>query len=114
MISALQEEQVVRNFSEIQPGMLLTGYVRNVMHFGVFVEFPFGVTGLAPKVVSHAFTCLRKTACIISQKRLKCFLSKVGGNSSVGWSCICTASLSGIKTAFNLVFLFTSKMKKMT
>lgn len=56
MISAVQEEQVVRNFSEIQPGMLLTGYVRNIMHFGVFVEFPFGVTGLAPKVVSHVFT----------------------------------------------------------
>lgn len=55
MISAVQEEQVVRSFSEIQPGMLLTGYVRNVMPFGVFVEFPFGVTGLAPKVVSNAF-----------------------------------------------------------
>ncbi|XP_075614116.1 protein RRP5 homolog isoform X1 [Balearica regulorum gibbericeps] len=50
VISAVQEEQVVRSFSEIQPGMLLTGYVRNVMPFGVFVEFPFGVTGLAPKV----------------------------------------------------------------
>ncbi|XP_015722403.1 protein RRP5 homolog isoform X3 [Coturnix japonica] len=49
VISAVQEEQVVRSFSEIQPGVLLVGYVRKVMPFGVFVEFPFGVTGLAPK-----------------------------------------------------------------
>ncbi|OXB82387.1 UNVERIFIED_CONTAM: hypothetical protein H355_009312, partial [Colinus virginianus] len=50
VISAVQEEQVVRSFSEIQPEVLLVGYVRKVMPFGVFVEFPFGVTGLAPKV----------------------------------------------------------------
>lgn len=59
MISAVQEEQVVRSFPEIQPGMLLTGYVRNVMPFGVFVEFPFGVTGLAPKVVSEQHVAIR-------------------------------------------------------
>lgn len=64
MISAVQEEQVVRNFSEIQPGMLLTGYVRNVMPFGVFVEFPFGVTGLAPKVVSNASTSV-SSMCVL-------------------------------------------------
>lgn len=64
MISAVQEEQVVRSFSEIQPGMLLAGYVRNVMPFGVFVEFPFGVTGLAPKVVSDACTSL-SSMCVI-------------------------------------------------
>ena len=64
MISAVQEEQVVRSFSEIQCGMLLTGYVRNVMPFGVFVEFPFGVTGLAPKVVSNAFT-LANSVCVV-------------------------------------------------
>lgn len=46
----------MRSFSEIQPGMLLIGYVRNVMPFGVFVEFPFGVTGLAPKVVNNTLT----------------------------------------------------------
>nr|XP_014427885.1 protein RRP5 homolog [Pelodiscus sinensis] len=49
VISAVQEEQVVRSFSEIQPGMQLIGYVRNIMSYGVFVEFPFGLAGLAPK-----------------------------------------------------------------
>uniref|UniRef100_A0A8C3BB73 Protein RRP5 homolog n=1 Tax=Cairina moschata TaxID=8855 RepID=A0A8C3BB73_CAIMO len=67
VISALQEEQVVRNFSEIQPGMLLTGYVRNVMHFGVFVEFPFGVTGLAPKSMSDKFVTDTKDHFVVGQ-----------------------------------------------
>uniref|UniRef100_A0A8B9T781 Protein RRP5 homolog n=1 Tax=Anas platyrhynchos TaxID=8839 RepID=A0A8B9T781_ANAPL len=68
VISAVQEEQVVRNFSEIQPGMLLTGYVRNVMHFGVFVEFPFGVTGLAPKVsMSDKFVTDTKDHFVVGQ-----------------------------------------------
>lgn len=35
----------------MEPGMLLTGFVRNVMPYGVFVEFPCGLTGLAPKSV---------------------------------------------------------------
>lgn len=42
----------MKNFSDIQPGLLLTGYVRNIMPYGVFVEFPYGLTGLAPKSVS--------------------------------------------------------------
>ncbi|NXF82226.1 RRP5 protein, partial [Sclerurus mexicanus] len=68
VISAVQEEQVVRNFSEIQPGMLLTGYVRNVMPFGVFVEFPFGVTGLAPKVsMSDKFVTDTKDHFVVGQ-----------------------------------------------
>ncbi|NXD77943.1 RRP5 protein, partial [Halcyon senegalensis] len=68
VISALQEEQVVRNFSEIQPGMVLTGYVKNVMPFGVFVEFPFGVTGLAPKVsMSDKFVTDTKDHFVVGQ-----------------------------------------------
>ncbi|KAM8805938.1 protein RRP5 homolog [Eudromia elegans] len=68
IISALQEEQVVRSFSEIQPGMLLTGYVRNVMPFGVFVEFPFGVTGLAPKTsMSDKFVTDTKDHFVVGQ-----------------------------------------------
>ncbi|NWR32721.1 RRP5 protein, partial [Tachuris rubrigastra] len=68
VISAVQEEQVVRSFSEIQPGMLLTGYVRNVMSFGVFVEFPFGVTGLAPKVsMSDKFVTDTKDHFVVGQ-----------------------------------------------
>ncbi|XP_064320140.1 protein RRP5 homolog isoform X2 [Phalacrocorax carbo] len=68
VISAVQEDQVVRSFSEIQPGMLLTGYVRNVMPFGVFVEFPFGVTGLAPKVsMSDKFVTDTKDHFVVGQ-----------------------------------------------
>ncbi|NXG17724.1 RRP5 protein, partial [Grallaria varia] len=68
VISAVQEEQVVRSFSEIQAGMLLTGYVRNVMPFGVFVEFPFGVTGLAPKVsMSDKFVTDTKDHFVVGQ-----------------------------------------------
>ncbi|KAM6306459.1 protein RRP5 homolog [Aegotheles albertisi] len=68
VISAVQEEQVVRSFSEIQPGMLLTGYVRNVLPFGVFVEFPFGVTGLAPKVtMSDKFVTDTKDHFVVGQ-----------------------------------------------
>ncbi|XP_074882410.1 protein RRP5 homolog isoform X1 [Buteo buteo] len=68
VISAVQEEQIVRSFSEIQPGMLLTGYVRNVMPFGVFVEFPFGVTGLAPKVsMSDKFVTDTKDHFVVGQ-----------------------------------------------
>uniref|UniRef100_A0A803YNN3 Protein RRP5 homolog n=1 Tax=Meleagris gallopavo TaxID=9103 RepID=A0A803YNN3_MELGA len=68
VISAVQEEQVVRSFSEIQPGVLLTGYVRKVMPFGVFVEFPFGVTGLAPKVsMSDKFVTDTKDHFVVGQ-----------------------------------------------
>ncbi|NXP78545.1 RRP5 protein, partial [Ramphastos sulfuratus] len=68
VISAVQEKQVVRSFSEIKPGMLLTGYVRNVMPFGVFVEFPFGVTGLAPKVsMSDKFVTDTKDHFVVGQ-----------------------------------------------
>ncbi|NWI11122.1 RRP5 protein, partial [Crypturellus soui] len=68
VISAVQEEQVVRTFSEIQPGMLLTGYVRNVMPFGVFVEFPYGLTGLAPKTsMSDKFVTDTKDHFVVGQ-----------------------------------------------
>ncbi|XP_060097704.1 protein RRP5 homolog isoform X2 [Heteronotia binoei] len=49
IISALEGDHAVKNFSDIQPGLLLMGYVRNIMPYGVFVEFPYGLTGLAPK-----------------------------------------------------------------
>ncbi|OXB58266.1 hypothetical protein ASZ78_010460 [Callipepla squamata] len=68
VISAVQEEQVVRSFSEIQPEVLLVGYVRKVMPFGVFVEFPFGVTGLAPKVsMSDKFVTDTKDHFVVGQ-----------------------------------------------
>ncbi|KAJ1140731.1 hypothetical protein NDU88_007070, partial [Pleurodeles waltl] len=49
LISSYEEGNIVKDFSDIQTGMLMTGYIRNIMSYGVFVEFPHGLCGLAPK-----------------------------------------------------------------
>ncbi|XP_048361288.1 protein RRP5 homolog isoform X2 [Sphaerodactylus townsendi] len=68
IISAIEGEHVVKNFSDIQPGLLLTGYVRNIMPYGVFVEFPYGLTGLAPKsAMSDKFVTATKDHFVIGQ-----------------------------------------------
>ncbi|KAL1281885.1 hypothetical protein QQF64_000688, partial [Cirrhinus molitorella] len=36
------------NFSEVQVGMEMVGWVKSIMPYGVFVEFPHGLFGLAP------------------------------------------------------------------
>lgn len=41
-----------KEFSEIKVGMQLIGWIKNIMPYGVFVEFPHGLVGLAPKSVS--------------------------------------------------------------
>ncbi|XP_036591860.1 protein RRP5 homolog [Trichosurus vulpecula] len=51
LISAVESGQDPKVFSEFQPGMLLTGFVKSVKAYGVFVQFPSGLTGLAPKSV---------------------------------------------------------------
>lgn len=67
---------MVKSFSDIQPGLLLTGFVRNVMPYGVFVEFPYGLTGLAPKSVRHVALSLLKE--VYSQMlRKRCFLVEI-------------------------------------
>ncbi|XP_015275588.1 PREDICTED: protein RRP5 homolog [Gekko japonicus] len=68
IISAIEGGNVVKNFSDIQPGLLLTGYVRNIMPYGVFVEFPYGLTGLAPKsAMSDKFVTNTKDHFVIGQ-----------------------------------------------
>ncbi|XP_054896895.1 protein RRP5 homolog [Poeciliopsis prolifica] len=47
--SSLEEGAVAKDFSEITVGMQLVGCIRNIMSYGVFVEFPYGLVGLAPK-----------------------------------------------------------------
>ncbi|XP_069045275.1 protein RRP5 homolog isoform X2 [Lepisosteus oculatus] len=48
-LKAVFEDGVVaRNFAELNAGMLLAGWIKNVMSYGVFVEFPYGLVGLAP------------------------------------------------------------------
>ncbi|XP_045547123.1 protein RRP5 homolog [Salmo salar] len=48
--SFLEEGGVVaKEFSDITVGVQLIGWVKNIMPYGVFVEFPYGLVGLAPK-----------------------------------------------------------------
>ncbi|XP_063163179.1 protein RRP5 homolog isoform X1 [Candoia aspera] len=68
LISSMEEEHVVKSFADIQPGLLLTGFVRNIMSYGVFVEFPYGLTGLAPKsAMSDKFVTDTKDHCVVGQ-----------------------------------------------
>ncbi|XP_070830544.1 protein RRP5 homolog isoform X2 [Chaetodon trifascialis] len=46
---SLEEGVVAKDFSEITVGMELIGWIKNIMSYGVFVEFPYGLFGLAPK-----------------------------------------------------------------
>uniref|UniRef100_A0A5F8H2Q7 Protein RRP5 homolog n=1 Tax=Monodelphis domestica TaxID=13616 RepID=A0A5F8H2Q7_MONDO len=49
LISAVESGQDPKVFSEFQPGMLLTGFVKSIKAYGIFVQFPSGLSGLAPK-----------------------------------------------------------------
>ncbi|KAM5272458.1 protein RRP5 homolog isoform 2-T2 [Ctenodactylus gundi] len=51
LVSTVEGGQDPKNFSEIQPGMLLTGFVKSIKDYGVFVQFPSGLSGLAPKAI---------------------------------------------------------------
>ncbi|XP_069561077.1 protein RRP5 homolog isoform X2 [Brachyistius frenatus] len=46
---SLEEGMVAKDFSEITVGRQLIGWIKNIMSYGVFVEFPYGLVGLAPK-----------------------------------------------------------------
>lgn len=54
---ALEEGVIAKDFSEITIGMQLIGWIKNIMSYGVFVEFPYGLVGLAPKSVSEKAFC---------------------------------------------------------
>uniref|UniRef100_A0AAQ4Q1H9 Protein RRP5 homolog n=1 Tax=Gasterosteus aculeatus aculeatus TaxID=481459 RepID=A0AAQ4Q1H9_GASAC len=46
---SLEQGVFAKNFSEVTVGMQLIGWIKNLMPYGVFVEFPYGLVGLAPK-----------------------------------------------------------------
>ncbi|KAM9856432.1 protein RRP5 homolog [Aulostomus maculatus] len=46
---SLEEGVGAKDFSEVTIGMQLIGWIKNIMSYGVFVEFPYGLVGLAPK-----------------------------------------------------------------
>ncbi|XP_051778120.1 LOW QUALITY PROTEIN: protein RRP5 homolog [Erpetoichthys calabaricus] len=47
--NSVEENDLPKDISDLHSGMLLIGFVRNIKPYGVFVEFPFGLIGLAPK-----------------------------------------------------------------
>ncbi|KAM8878573.1 protein RRP5 homolog isoform 2-T2 [Spinachia spinachia] len=46
---SLEQGVFAKDFSEVTVGMQLIGWIKNIMPYGVFVEFPHGLVGLAPK-----------------------------------------------------------------
>ncbi|XP_060027377.1 protein RRP5 homolog [Erinaceus europaeus] len=51
LVSTVEGGQDPKSFSEIQPGMVLIGFVKSIKDYGVFVQFPSGLSGLAPKAI---------------------------------------------------------------
>ncbi|XP_028005179.2 protein RRP5 homolog [Eptesicus fuscus] len=51
LVSTVEGGQDPKTFSEIHPGMLLIGFVKSIKDYGVFVQFPSGLSGLAPKAI---------------------------------------------------------------
>ncbi|XP_041477321.1 protein RRP5 homolog [Lytechinus variegatus] len=49
--AARNETEIVRDFSELETDMILLGVLRQTMSYGVFVEFPNNIVGLAPKSI---------------------------------------------------------------
>ncbi|XP_053548424.1 protein RRP5 homolog [Bombina bombina] len=49
LISSVEQGHYVKDISELQVGMSLTGFVKNIMPYGVFVEIPCGLVGLVPR-----------------------------------------------------------------
>lgn len=45
----LEEGNIPQKFSELQVGMQMLGWVKNIMPYGVFIDFPHGLFGLAPR-----------------------------------------------------------------
>ena len=52
----LEEGLFAKGFSDMVVGLNLVGWIKKVMPYGVFVEFPGAIMGLAPKSVSVAPT----------------------------------------------------------
>ncbi|XP_067114996.1 protein RRP5 homolog isoform X2 [Osmerus mordax] len=47
--ASMEDGPVAKEFSDVKVGMQLIGWIKNIMPYGVFVEFPCGLVGLAPK-----------------------------------------------------------------
>ncbi|XP_006816311.2 protein RRP5 homolog, partial [Saccoglossus kowalevskii] len=50
LIQAVKDNQCVTNFSDLYVDLVLNGFIKQIMPYGVFVGFPNNITGLAPKL----------------------------------------------------------------
>ncbi|XP_022789365.1 protein RRP5 homolog [Stylophora pistillata] len=48
LVKAASEDRLLTSFKDVEVGMVLPGFVKKVMSYGVFVEFSRGIFGLAP------------------------------------------------------------------
>lgn len=49
LLAFVEQGPVAKDFTELQVGMVMPAIVKNIMPYGVFVEFAHGLVGLAPK-----------------------------------------------------------------
>ncbi|XP_076839425.1 protein RRP5 homolog [Brachyhypopomus gauderio] len=49
LMAALEAGAMVTAFSELKVGVTMLGWVKSIMPFGIFIDFPHGLCGLAPK-----------------------------------------------------------------
>lgn len=49
LLKAAKQGDFVTKFDDIQPGMMLAGAIKNIMSYGIFVDFAGGLFGLVPK-----------------------------------------------------------------
>ncbi|XP_051982643.1 protein RRP5 homolog [Xyrauchen texanus] len=47
--ACLEDGIIPKEFSELQVGMQMVGWVKNIMPYGVFIDYPHGLCSLAPK-----------------------------------------------------------------
>ncbi|KAJ7376225.1 hypothetical protein OS493_036048 [Desmophyllum pertusum] len=48
IVKAASEKSILTSFKDVEVGMILPGFVKKVMSYGVFIEFSTGIFGLAP------------------------------------------------------------------
>lgn len=56
LIEASEAGSLVTNFQDLEPGMLVNGFIRKYMDYGVFVDLLNGLYGLAPNKVEYLLT----------------------------------------------------------
>ncbi|MGH0135552.1 UNVERIFIED_CONTAM: hypothetical protein FKN15_066160, partial [Acipenser sinensis] len=66
--AAVEEGYPAKDFSEVQSGMMLPGFIKNIMPYGVFVEFPYGLMGLAGAPTSDSEVAQNLSKLVLGQK----------------------------------------------